>query len=188
MAKNEIPRLIEKINLVAEAISYTAPARATEKVVKTLQAIGPRWTGLFSNSYVINAEQYGLLANGSKQEGNPTPVLFGGDPSMNSVNKVLAAGRSTFLIGNDVYYADQAADLETFRPPSNKNLDLPLKTQIFGERVDRRGLINTDLEDLTSGPNSATAPLDWFTDYAQKGGKMQKEVESTFKNVLSKIK
>ena len=96
MAKNEIPRLIEKINLVAEAISYTAPARATEKVVKTLQAIGPRWTGLFSNSYVINAEQYGLLANGSKQEGNPTPVLFGGDPSINSVNKVLAAGRSTF--------------------------------------------------------------------------------------------
>ena len=103
MAKNEIPRLIEKINLVAEAISYTAPARATEKVVKTLQAIGPRWTGLFSSSYVINAEQYGLLANGSKQEGNPTPVLFGGDPSINSVNKVLAAGRSTFLIGNDHY-------------------------------------------------------------------------------------
>ena len=38
MAKNEIPRLIEKINLVAEAVSYTAPARATEKVVKALQA------------------------------------------------------------------------------------------------------------------------------------------------------
>ena len=184
MAKNEIPKLIEKINLVAEAISYTAPARATEKVVKTLQAIGPRWTGLFSNSYVINAEQYGLLANGSKQEGNPTPVLFGGDPSINSVNKVLAAGRSTFLIGKDVYYADQAADLETFRPPNNPNFDLPLKTQIIGERRDRRGLV---VEDLT-GPNTATAPLDWFTDYAQKGGKMQKEVESTFKNVLSKIK
>ena len=159
MAINEIPKLIEKINLVAEAVSYTAPARATEKVVKTLQAIGPRWTGLFSNSYVINAEQYGLLANGSKQEGNP---------SINSVNKVLAAGRSTFLIGNDAYYADQAADLEPFRPPNTPNFDLPLKTQIIGERRDRRGLV---VEDLT-GPNTATAPLDWFTDYAQKGGKM----------------
>ena len=111
-------------------------------------------------------------------------MLFGKRPSRNSVRKVLAAGRSTFLIGNDVYYADQAADLETFRPPNNPNFDLPLKTQIIGERRDRRGLV---VEDLT-GPNTATAPLDWFTDYAQKGGKMQKEVESTFKNVLSKIK
>ena len=102
MARNEIPKLVEKINLVAELVSYTAPSKATEKVVKTLQAEGPRWTGLFSNSYVINAEQYGLLANGSKQEGNPTPVLFGKRPSRNSVRKVLATGRSTFLIGNDV--------------------------------------------------------------------------------------
>mgnify|MGYP003140583457 CR=1 FL=1 len=184
MAINEIPKLIEKINLVAELVSYTAPSKATEKVVKTLQAEGPRWTGLFSNSYVINAEQYGLLANGSKQEGNPTPVLFGKRPSRNSVRKVLAAGKSTFLIGNDVYYADQAADLETFRPPNNPNFDLPLKTQIIGERRDRRGLA---VEDLT-GPNTATAPLDWFTDYAQKGGRMQKEVETTFKNVFNRFK
>jgi hypothetical protein len=188
MARNEIPKLINRLKIVSRALTYTAPARATEKVVKTLQVIGPRWTGLFSNSYIIKSEQYGLIADGSQQTGNPTPVLFSGGPPVSAVEKVLAAGESIFLIGNNVYYAEQATDLEGFRPPSNKNLDLPLKTQIFGERKDRRGLVRTDLEGLTSGPNSATAPLDWFTDYAQKGGKMQAEVETAFKSVFEKIK
>ena len=60
MAVNEIPKLIQKINLVAEAVSYTAPARATEKVVKTLQAIGPRWTTFFK-FLCYKRKQYGLL-------------------------------------------------------------------------------------------------------------------------------
>jgi len=188
MARNEIPKLIARIKVVSETVSYTAPARATEKVVKTLQDIGPRWTGLYSNSHVINAKQFGLLAVGSGQQGNPSPIVFNRRPSRTSVKKVLATGKSVFLIGNDAPYANQATDLEPFRPLSNKNLDLPLKTQIFGERKDRRGLVKTDLEDLTSGPNSATAPLDWFTDYAQKGGKMQKEVETTFANIFNKLK
>ena len=183
MAINEIPKLVEKINLVAELVSYTAPSKATEKVVKTLQDIGPRWTGLFSNSYVINAEQYGLLADGSQQKGNPTPVLFGRRPSKSSVHKVLAAGTSTFLIGNNVYYAEQATDLEGFRPEEFTS-EPPLKPVREGIRDQFRGLRTITDE----GVNLETAPLDWFTDYAQKGGKMQKEVESTFKNVLSKIK
>ena len=183
MAINEIPKLIEKINLVGELVSYTAPSKATEKVVKTLQDIGPRWTGFFSNSYVINAEQYGLLANGSQQQGNPTPVVFGKRPSKKSVHKVLSSGKSTFLIGNDAPYADQAADLEPFDPKLQTD-EQPLKPIRLGFRKTFRGLAIIDPE----GTNSETAPLDWFTDYAQKGGRMQKEVETTFKNVFSRFK
>lgn len=183
MAKNEIPKLIARIKVVSETVSYTAPARATEKVVKTLQDIGPRWTGLYSNSHVINAKQFGLLAVGSGQQGNPSPIVFNGRPSRTSVKKVLATGKSVFLIGNDAPYANQATDLEPFRPEKFTS-EPPLKPVREGIRDVFRGLRTITNE----GFNNETAPLDWFTDYAQKGGKMQKEVETTFANIFNKLK
>ena len=183
MAKNEIPKLIARIKVVSETVSYTAPARATEKVVKTLQDIGPRWTGLYSNSHVIDAKQFGLLAVGSGQQGNPSPIVFNGRPSRTSVKKVLATGKSVFLIGNDAPYANQATDLEPFRPEKFTS-EPPLKPVREGIRDVFRGLRTITDE----GFNNETAPLDWFTDYAQKGGKMQKEVETTFANIFNKLK
>ena len=183
MARNEIPKLIARIKVVSETVSYTAPARATEKVVKTLQDIGPRWTGLYSNSHVINAKQFGLLAVGSGQQGNPSPIVFNGRPSRTSVKKVLATGKSVFLIGNDAPYANQATDLEPFRPERFTS-EPPLKPVREGIRDVFRGLRTITDE----GFNNETAPLDWFTDYAQKGGKMQKEVETTFANIFNKLK
>ena len=183
MARNEIPKLIARIKVVSETVSYTAPARATEKVVKTLQDIGPRWTGLYSNSHVIDAKQFGLLAVGSGQQGNPSPIVFNGRPSRTSVKKVLATGKSVFLIGNDAPYANQATDLEPFRPEEFTS-EPPLKPVREGMRDQFRGLRTITDE----GSNLETAPLDWFTDYAQKGGKMQKEVETTFANIFNKLK
>ena len=183
MARNEIPKLIARIKVVSETVSYTAPARATEKVVKTLQDIGPRWTGLYSNSHVIDAKQFGLLAVGSGQQGNPSPIVFNGRPSRTSVKKVLATGKSVFLIGNDAPYANQATDLEPFRPERFTS-EPPLKPVREGIRDVFRGLRTITDE----GFNNETAPLDWFTDYAQKGGKMQKEVETTFANIFNKLK
>ena len=61
MAKNEIPKLIARIKVVSETVSYTAPARASEKVTDSLQQLGPRWTGLFSNSWFIQSKDYGLI-------------------------------------------------------------------------------------------------------------------------------
>ena len=183
MARNEIPKLIARIKVVSETVSYTAPARATEKVVKTLQDIGPRWTGLYSNSHVIDAKQFGLLAVGSGQQGNPSPIVFNGRPSRTSVKKVLATGKSVFLIGNDAPYANQATDLEPFRPEKFTS-EPPLKPVREGIRDVFRGLRTITDE----GFNNETAPLDWFTDYAQKGGKMQKEVETTFANIFNKLR
>ena len=183
MARNEIPKLIARIKVVSETVSYTAPARATEKVVKTLQDIGPRWTGLYSNSHVIDAKQFGLLAVGSGQQGNPSPIVFNGRPSRTSVKKVLATGKSVFLIGNDAPYANQATDLEPFRPERFTS-EPPLKPVREGIRDVFRGLRTITDE----GFNNETAPLDWFTDYAQKGGKMQKEVETTFANIFNKLR
>ena len=38
-----------------------------------------------------------------------------------------------------------------------------------------------------NGPNFQTAQLDWFPKYAA-GGKMQKDVETTFANIFNKLR
>ena len=88
-----------------------------------------------------------------------------------------------FFIGNNAYYAEEAIDAVpmTIEPFDQE----PLKpTQPgFREIGGTRGMTNLD----PNGPNSQTAPLDWFPNYAA-GGNMQKEIESTFKSVFDKIK
>ena len=184
MAINEIPKLIKKINQVAEVVSYTAPARATEEVADSLQQLGPRWTGYFSNSWFIESKGYGIIADGSRQEGNPVPIRFSGLPPRSGVKRVLASGVSKLFIGNNAEYAEQAIDAVPFDAKGEIDQE-PLKQTKSGVRFpgDTRGMKNLDPE----GPNLQTAQLDWFPKYAA-GGKMQKEIESTFKNVFEKIK
>lgn len=186
MAINEIPKLMRKINKVAEVITYTAPARATEKVVDSLQILGPRWTGFFSNSWFIESKGYGIIADGSRREGNPTPIIFAGLPPRSGVKKVLASGKSTFFIGNNAYYAEEAIDAVSYTPEPFDQPD-PLKDFKVGVRNpgDKRGMKPSNLNE--QGNNRQTADLDWFPTYAA-GAKMQKEVESTFKSVFDKIK
>jgi hypothetical protein len=184
MAINEIPKLIKKINQVAEVVSYTAPARATEEVADSLQQLGPRWTGYFSNSWFIESKGYGIIADGSRQEGNPVPIRFSGLPPRSGVKRVLASGVSKFFIGNNAEYAEQAIDAVPFDARGEIDQE-PLKQTKSGVRFpgDTRGMKNLDPE----GPNFQTAQLDWFPKYAA-GGNMQKEIESTFKSVFDKIK
>tara|TARA_R100000734_G_scaffold6595_1_gene5545 strand:- start:411 stop:965 length:555 start_codon:yes stop_codon:yes gene_type:complete len=184
MAINEIPKLIKKINQVAEVVSYTAPARATEKVTDSLQQLGPRWTGFFSNSWFVESKGYGIIADGSRQEGNPVPIRFSGLPPRSGVKRVLASGVSKFFIGNNAYYAEEAIDAVPYTPEPFDQPE-PLKKAKSGLRKPggTRGMKNLDI----NGPNRQTAQLDWFPKYAA-GGNMQKEIESTFKSVFEKIK
>jgi hypothetical protein len=186
MAINEIPKLIKKINMVAEVVSYTAPARATEKVTDSLQQLGPRWTGYFSNSWFIESKGYGIIADGSRQEGNPVPIRFSGLPPRSGVKKVLASGVSRFFIGNNAYYAEEAIDAVPYTPEPFDQPD-PLKDFKVGVRNpgDKRGMNPSNL--MAGGNNRQTADLDWFPTYTA-GGNMKKEIESTFKSVFDKIK
>ena len=187
MAINEIPKLIKKINQVAEVVSYTAPARATEKVTDSLQQLGPRWTGFFSNSWFIESKGYGIIADGSRQEGSPVPIRFSGLPPRSGVKRVLVSGVSKFFIGNNAYYAEEAIDAVPFTPGSGDQFEQPepLKQTKSGFRKPggTRGMKILD----RNGPNRQTAQLDWFPKYAA-GGKMQKDIESTFKRVFETIK
>ena len=183
MAINEIPKLIKKINQVAEVVSYTAPARATEEVADSLQQLGPRWTGFFSNSWFIESKGYGIIADGSRQEGNPVPIRFSGLPPRSGVKKVLASGVSKFFIGNNAYYAEEAIDAVPYTPEPFDQEPLKKTKSGFREPGGTRGMINLD----KNGPNRQTAQLDWFPKYAA-GGNMQKEIESTFKSAFEKIK
>ena len=170
--------------MVAEVVSYTAPARATEKVTDSLQQLGPRWTGFFSNSWFIESKGYGIIADGSRQEGSPVPIRFSGLPPRSGVKRVLASGVSKFFIGNNAYYAEEAIDAVPYTPePFDQPEPLKKAKSGFREPGGTRGMVNLD----RNGPNRQTAQLDWFPKYAA-GGNMQKEIESTFKSVFEKIK
>ena len=183
MPKNEIPKLITRIKAVSQAVTFTAPARSSEKVISALQKAGPNWTGKFANSWIIQNKQLGLLADGTQQPGEISPVKFEIRPSRTAIKRALAAGKSVFEISNMTSYANQAADLEDFIPgpagPEPPNV-------LRGERENRRGIPPSNLD--PEGLDRATAPLDWFTTYASKSGTMQSDVDAAFKQVFERIK
>ena len=184
MAKNEIPKLIARIKVVSETVSYTAPARASEKVTDSLQQLGPRWTGLFSNSWFIQSQDYGLIGDGTGQPGNPRPIRIAGSPPRSKVKQVIASGSSTFSIVNDIYYSQEAIDAVPYTPePFDQPKPLKKAKSGFREPGGTRGMKNLD----KNGPNFQTAQLDWFPKYAA-GGKMQKDVETTFANIFNKLR
>jgi len=184
MAKNEIPKLIARIKVVSETVSYTAPARASEKVTDSLQQLGPRWTGLFSNSWFIQSKDYGLIGDGTGQPGNPRPIRITGSPPRSKVKQVIASGSSTFSIVNDIYYSQEAIDAVPYTPePFDQPEPLKQAKSGFREPGGTRGMKNLD----KNGPNRQTAQLDWFPKYAA-GGKMQKDVETIFANIFNKLR
>jgi len=184
MAKNEIPKLIARIKVVSETVSYTAPARASEKVTDSLQQLGPRWTGLFSNSWFIQSKDYGLIGDGTGQPGNPRSIRIAGSPPRSKVKQVIASGSSTFSIVNDIYYSQEAIDAVPYTPePFDQPEPLKQAKSGFREPGGTRGMKNLD----KNGPNRQTAQLDWFPKYAA-GGKMQKDVETTFANIFNKLR
>ena len=181
MAKNEIPKLLEKIKAVSHTVAFTAPARSSEKVIESMQKVGPRWTGRFSNSWIIQNEQLGVLADGTQQPGDPSPVKFGITPSRTAIKRALTSGKSIFSITNVTPYANQATDLEDF---AAEPVGFEPDNVKRGERESKRGLVSI----FDEGPDRATADLDWFSVYAQSGGTMQSEVENTFRRIFEGVK
>lgn len=178
MARNEFKRLIESVDRFATAAFSRGPARAAEKVVAELQDAGPKWTGRFSNSWVI--------ASGSRQtEGSGStgaavrlsaPLLTGRELAGKPIVK--------YTIFNKSPYADYAQDIKEgyFWPPKDQRDPLNLGQKIYaGGRVNpsRRG-------ELTgTGGARSTAQLDWFTDYA-RNGKLDKTVQLAWLGELPK--
>ena len=179
MAKNELQRLAQNLDRFAVAAFSRGPAAAAEKVVADLQKIGPLWSGRFSNSWQIASAS--RVTTGTGAPGQPqyigAPLLSGRELLFKPVIKYTI---SNFATGPQGPYALKAMDLEPgvfINPGTN-----PLKPADRGVRLDGiRGNLTG-----TAGPNSQTAPLDWFTTYAQ-GGAIDRTVRVSFEQATQGI-
>lgn len=171
MARNDVGRLLKDLDKYAVNVVYNGRAKAAEAVIRDLQAIGPIWTGRFSNSWQITTPT-GAVSGGSGARGPARPVvapaLAGGD-----VRRVLLKGSKPFHITNKAAYADQASDLAPFKP-SGVVPEPMVGNFVMEEGTRPRGGLRGEL--IGEGVNVSTAKLDWFTTYAQ-GGQLDKTVE-----------
>ena len=172
MAKNGFDELARWADRAAVNLLYKGRAKAAEAVISDLQEIGPRWSGRFSNSWRISTPT-GTQSGGSGQKGNPVPVKA---PSLTGADVRTKLLGSPFKIDNTASYAGVATDKETgkFENPKEK----PLKEISYGDR--KTGIRGEPYPNpgspRVSGPNRATAPLDWFSTYVD-GGALDKTVE-----------
>lgn len=172
MAKNQLNELLQDLDSLAVNLAFNGPARAAEEMIKDLQEESPAWTGKFRNSWFIQSPD-GKKTGGGGQEGEAIPVsapkLSGAQVGKAFLQKLIGSKSDSsrlFTIGNSAPYADQATDLAPFRfegpiPPRSAKT----KFRKFGIRPDggRRGELNS------SGGNSSSAPLDWFSNYHGSG-------------------
>jgi len=176
MAKNAFDELARWTDRAAVNLLYKGRAKAAENVVKDLQRLGPGWSGSFSNSWRISTPT-GTQTGGTGQEGNPIPVKA---PSLTGKDVRTKLLGSPFRIDNTSPYADIATDLKpgTFIDPGKEPIKEPVSR---GER--QRGIRGEPYPKSgpnVEGPNRATAPIDWFSDYV-KGGQLDKAVEKAMK-------
>ena len=176
MAKNNLQELARWADRAAVNILYSGRARAAEKVIADLQKQGPAWSGKFSNSWRISTPT-GSTSGGSGQKGNPVPVKA---PELTGADVRTKLLGSPFKIDNTADYADVACDLKTgdFEDPGEP----AIKPISRGNRT--RGIRGEPWPNPSSpgteGPNRATAPLDWFTTYAD-GGALDAAVEQAMR-------
>lgn len=157
-----------------------------EKTVSDLQDAGPLWTGRFANSWVVEASD-GSRSSVSKRRGLPKPVKA---PSL-SGPEFYKKEPVKYTIYNIASYAGSAIDYEpdTFTRP--EKFPIPLQESVnpnkvkFGARNEGiRG--NLSGANDTEGPNSRTAPQDWYDNYL-KGGALDKSIKVAMNRAFRKF-
>lgn len=175
MANNQFNELLQDLDRLAVNLVFDGPARAAEEMIKDLQEESPAWTGKFRNSWFIQSPN-GQKTGGGGQPGGAIPVkaptLSGAQVGKAFLQKLIGSKSDSsrlFTIGNSAPYADQATDLEEFRPTKALEKDAKRTASVnflkFGLRPTgaRRGDVGG------KGPNSSSAPLDWFSNYHGSG-------------------
>ena len=172
MAVNQLPELLQDLRQLQADLGFNGPSKASEEIVKDLQGLSPAWTGKFRNSWFIQASD-GRRVGGAGQPGNAVPIV---GPRLSGATVGQKPFGTVFIIGNSAPYADQATDLEPFRPTESldkgeKRVKAAIK---FGVRPEgaRRGDVSGE------GNNSSSAPLDWFNHYSRT--KLDKAVERAY--------
>lgn len=180
-ARNGILQLAEKLEAGFLSPFIVGVARSAQAVVKDLQDAGPSWSGEFANSWEIASAS--KVTSGSGAPGAPqrllAPILTVSEYKFNPEVK--------YYIANKAPHADVALDLAPYIPELDKNTPLgkPQKANKlrYGFRPEggRRG-------DLAgSGPNRATAPLDWYANYV-RGGRIDKTISVYMDQAMRNVK
>ncbi len=159
---------------------------AAEQVVSELQEAGPLWTGKFANSWVIETSG-GNKSPASRKRGLPQPVKA---PFLTGA-EVYFKPEVKYTIYNVVSYAGSAIDYEpsTFTRP--ERFPVPLQESVNPDKItfgDRRSNIRGSLsgENDFQGPNSRTAPLDWYDNYLD-GGALNKAIKVAMNRAFKKF-
>ena len=175
MAVNQLPELLQDLRQLQADLGFNGPSKASEEIVRDLQGLSPAWTGRFRNSWFIQASD-GRRVGGGGQAGIAVPLV---GPRLSGATVGQKSFGTVFVIGNSAPYADQATDLEPFKPtkPLRKGEERTASTRNaikFGARPEgaRRGDVSGE------GNNSSSARLDWFSHYS--GTKLDKAVERAY--------
>jgi hypothetical protein len=156
-------------------------ARSAQGVVQDLQELGPSWSGQFSNSWEIATASQ--VTSGSGAAGAPqrlrAPVLTVDQFKFKPVVK--------YYIANKAPHADVALDLAPYIPELDKNEKFGKARKTSKLRYGRRPEGGKRGELTGSGPNRATAPLDWYATYLQ-GGRIDKAISTYMDQSLRSVK
>ena len=183
MAKNAIWDLLKDLDTLAVSGLYNGPAQAAEQTIKDLQALGPVWTGKFSNSWRITTPT-GVTSGGNGEVGPAQPV---GAPLLSGKDfaRVVSAGSKPFKVTNTASYADQATDLAPFKKPPGEVPDPQVDNFVVEEGDRPEGGLRGEL--IGEGVNLSTAELNWFVTYVE-GGQLAKTVERTMNKAFKGFK
>jgi hypothetical protein len=180
-ARNGFIQLAEKLEAGFLAPFILGVARSAQGVVKDLQELGPTWSGEFANSWEIASSS--KVTSGSGAPGAPQRLLA---PIL-TVSEYKFKPEVKYYIANKAPHADVALDLAPYIPELDKNVDFgnPQKgnKRRYGFRPEggRRGELSG------SGPNSASAPLDWYARYI-RGGRLDKTISVYMDQAMRNVK
>jgi len=165
---------VQADRMFAEIVAGQA-LEAAEETVAELQALGPQWSGKFSNSWKIETRTQVSAGKGQKT----LPVVL---KAPKPRGRDVLRGNSWFVrIENTAPYAAVAMDLEEgafsrgFYPSGPIARGSKWDTTGGGKRVGpnvppmKRGDVNWG----TNGTASRTAELDWFSNF-KRGGSLKR--------------
>jgi hypothetical protein len=175
--------------------------KSAEKIVSDLQQEGPSWTGRFSNSWQIAGPQ-GQSIKGDGGKGEARPIKFKDGPftgpqaTATLFRTTVLKDKTVFTISNFSEHAAEAIDAvehdKTYYPkgwqispegPQTSQGTQNHKTVGSGRKS------SSTRGDIGGGdPNSMssrTAPLDWFSTFAE-GGRLDKAIKIEMDKALGR--
>jgi len=179
MARNEVNKLLNKLESAAFIFFKKGLENTAENIVKDLQALGPTWSGRFANSWEIASAS--KVESGSGAPGKAQPLKA---PRLTN-EEFKFKPEVKYYIANKAAHADYALDLKEgkFRPEGEPLADRKVvRSGSRPQSAHKRGAVVS-----SDGSATSSAELDWYTNYL-KGGKIDKTVSLYMDQALRNIK